>query len=249
MILEVNGLDIGNVISDSLRYPTSNWSKVVILGILFLLSIFIIPLFLALGYMFKVITSSFIDLNELPDFQEFTEMFINGLKIFIVYLIYTLPTIIIGILSFMSLWSSINSLTFITHMNGTVLTPNMILNVLGGTALIGLIIAGLYTLIIYPILAVAIGNMAYFNGELGAAFRFDEILTIISKIGWVDLIIWYIVIIIVGITIWIIGSLLALIPILGWFILIFFVYPYLYLFYARAIAWLYSSAFEVDYIP
>jgi hypothetical protein len=43
-------MDIGNVISDSLRYPTSNWSKVVILGVLFLLSFFIITLFLALGY-------------------------------------------------------------------------------------------------------------------------------------------------------------------------------------------------------
>jgi len=43
-------MDIGDVISDSLRYPTSNWSKVVILGVLFLLSFFIITLFLALGY-------------------------------------------------------------------------------------------------------------------------------------------------------------------------------------------------------
>jgi hypothetical protein len=249
MILEVNGLDIGNVISDSLRYPTSNWSKVAILGILFLLSIFIIPLFLALGYMFKVITSSYKGLNELPDFQEFTEMLVDGFKIFIVYLIYTLPTMIIGILSFISLWSSINSMIYITQINGTVLTPDMIFNVLGGTALIGLIIAGLYTLIIYPILAVAIGNMAFFNGEFGAAFRFDEILNVISQIGWVDIIIWYIVIIIVGLTIWIIGSLLAIIPILGWLILIFFVYPYIYLFYARAIAWLYSSAFEKDYVP
>jgi hypothetical protein len=41
-------MDIGDVISDSLRYPTSNWSKVIILGILFLLSIFIIPLFFSI---------------------------------------------------------------------------------------------------------------------------------------------------------------------------------------------------------
>jgi len=245
----VNIVDIGDVISDSLRYPTSDWTKVVILGVLFLISIFIIPIFLALGYMFRVIKASLVGVEELPAFEEWGEMLVEGIKLFLVYIIYSLPAIIIGIISFISLWSSLMSLTHITQVNGTTVTPDMFFTLFGGTALIGLIIAGLYTLVIYPIMAVAIGNMAYYNGELGAALRFSEILSIISQIGWVDLIIWYIVVIMVGIAIGFIGSIIAIIPILGWIILIFIVYPYFYLFYARAIAWLYSSAFAEEYVP
>jgi magnesium-transporting ATPase (P-type) len=46
-----------------------------------------------------------------------------------------------------------------------------------------------------------------------------------------------------------IGVIMAIIPILGWIALIFFVYPYIYLFYTRTIAWLYSLAFTEDYVP
>jgi hypothetical protein len=240
-------MDIGDVMSDSLRYPSSDWSKVVILGVLFLLSIFIIPIFLMLGYVLRVIKASLAGVDELPAFDELGEMLVDGIKLFIVYLIYSLPAIIIGIISFISLWSSLMSLTYVTQTSGNVLTPEMFLSIFGGSALIGLIIAGIYSLVIYPIMAVAIGNMAYYDGELAAAFRFGEILSTISRIGWVDLIIWYIVVAIVGIAIGFIGSIIAIIPILGWILLILVVYPYFYLFYARAIAWLYSSAFGEEY--
>ena len=242
-------MDIGDVISDSLRYPSSDWSKVVILGVLFLISFLIIPIFLALGYIFRVIKASLAGLEELPAFEEWGEMFVEGIKLFLVYMIYSLPAIIIIIISFISLWASLISLTNIIQASGNTVTPNMFLALTGSSAIIELIIAGLYILVIYPIMAVAIGNMAYYNGELGAAFKFDEILSIISQIGWVDLIIWYIVVIIVGIAIGLVVSIISIIPIIGWIILIFLVYPYFYLFYARAIAWLYSSAFTEEYVP
>ena len=186
-------MDIGDVISDSLRYPSSDWIKVLILGVLFIISFLIIPLFLAMGYMFRVIKASLAGVEELPTFDEWGEMFVDGIKLFLVYLIYSLPAIIIGVFSIISLWSSIRSLTYVTQMSGNTITPEMVVSLFGGTALVGLVIAGIYALIIYPIMAVAIGNMAYYNGELSAAFRFGEIFSTISSIGWVDLIIWYIV--------------------------------------------------------
>jgi hypothetical protein len=240
-------MDIGDVVSDSLKYPSSNWSKVVILGVLFLISILIIPLFLALGYMFKVVKATLAGIDELPAFEEWGEMLVEGIKLFLVYLIYSLPAIIIGIFSFISLWSSVSSITYITQASGGTLTPEMFFSIFSGTALVGLIFAGLYSLVIYPIMAVAIGNMAYYNGDFGAAFRFREILSTISEIGWVDLIIWYIVVIVVGGVIAFVGSIIGIIPILGWIAILLIVYPYLYLFYARAIAWLYISAFEEEY--
>lgn len=240
-------MDIGDVVSDSLKYPSSNWSKVVILGVLFLISILIIPLFLALGYMFRVVKATLAGIDELPAFEEWGEMLVEGIKLFLVYLIYSLPAIIIGIFSFISLWSSVSSITYITQASGGTLTPEMFFSIFSGTALVGLIFAGLYSLVIYPIMAVAVGNMAYYNGDFGAAFRFGEILSTISEIGWVDLIIWYIVVILVGGVIAFVGSIIGIIPILGWIAILLIVYPYLYLFYARAIAWLYISAFEEKY--
>lgn len=240
-------MDIGDVVSDSLKYPSSDWGKVVILGVLFLISFLIIPLLLAFGYMFRVVKSSLAGLEELPAFDALGEMLLEGLKVFVVYIVYSLPAIIIGIFSFISLWSSIWSLTYVTQMSGSTMNPDILFSILGGTAFIGLLIAGIYSLFIYPIIAVAIGNMAYYNGELGAGFRLNEIHSTISQIGWVDLIIWYIVVLMVGIAIGVVGSILGIIPILGWILLIFIVYPYFYLFYARAIAWLYSSAFTEEY--
>jgi len=241
-------MDIGDVVSDSLKYPSSNWSKVVILGILLLISILIIPIFLSLGYMFRVIKATLAGVDELPSFDEWEEMLIDGVKLFLVYLIYSLPAIIIGIFSVISLWSSLRSLTYITQTSGGNITPDAFFNILGGTFLIGMIIAGLYILVIYPIMAVAVGNMAYYNGELGAAFRFDEILSTIYEIGWVDLIIWYIMMIVLGSIIGFIGGIIGIIPIIGWLVIILIVYPYLYLFYSRAVARLYLSAFEEEYM-
>ena len=213
-----------------------------------MISILIIPIFLSLGYMFRVIKATLAGVDELPSFDEWEEMLIDGVKLFLVYLIYSLPAIIIGIFSVISLWSSLRSLTYITQTSGGNITPDAFFNILGGTFLIGMIIAGLYILVIYPIMAVAVGNMAYYNGELGAAFRFDEILSTIYEIGWVDLIIWYIMMIVLGSIIGFIGGIIGIIPIIGWLVIILIVYPYLYLFYSRAVARLYLSAFEEEYM-
>ena len=62
------------------------------------------------------------------------------------------------------------------------------------------------------------------------------------------MIIWYIVVIVVGGVIAFVGIIIGIIPILGWIAILLIVYPYFYLFYARAIAWLYLSAFEEEYV-
>lgn len=240
-------MDIGDVVSDSLKYPSTDFKKVVILGVFILISFLIVPIFFAFGYMFRALKASLAGVEELPDFDEWGLMFVDGVKLFIVQLVYILPALIIGVISIISLWSSLWSLAYMTQASGSTLTPDMIFGILGGYALVGLIIAGIYSLVIYPIMAVAIANMAYYDGELGAAFRFGEIFSTISNIGWVDLIIWYIVMLIIGFVISFVASILTIIPVIGWLILVFLIYPYIYLFYARAISWLYVSAFEEEY--
>ena len=58
----------------------------------------------------------------------------------------------------------------------------------------GYIVYVILALIIGLIEVIAIANMAYYDGDLGAAFRFSEILDYIARIGWGKYIATYIVI-------------------------------------------------------
>ena len=49
---------------------------------------------------------------------------------------------------------------------------------------IGYIVYIIVAAIIGLIEVIAIANMAYYDGDLGAAFRFGEILDHIARIGW-----------------------------------------------------------------
>ncbi|HOI40226.1 MAG TPA: DUF4013 domain-containing protein [Methanobacterium sp.] len=222
-------MEIGEIISNSINFPSQDWKKVLILGILFLISIVIIPIFLVMGYCFRILKSSIAGFNELPDFDEWGAMFIDGLKVFVVQLIYFLiPAIVI----FLGVWASIASVS-LTGMTD----PTIFLGLIGGTTIIGMILAILLGLIS----TIAIANMALNDGELGAAFRFSEILEHISLIGWGKYIVWYIVMIIIGFVGGMIAGLLNMIPIIGTVIAILLVYPYLYMFYARSLALLFES--------
>ena len=62
-------MDIGEIISDSIKYPSSNWGKVLILGIITIASVLIIPVFLLIGYVFRIIKATLAGIDELPEFD------------------------------------------------------------------------------------------------------------------------------------------------------------------------------------
>ncbi|UTB33645.1 MAG: DUF4013 domain-containing protein [Methanobacterium sp. ERen5] len=240
-------MDIGYVISDSMKYPSTNWKNVIILGLLFMFSFLIVPLFLLYGYVFRVIKASLAGIEDLPDFEEWGEMLVDGIKLFLVHIIYMLPAMILVIYSFLALSMALHSFSYINP--ATTLNLATVYSLIGGSIALGFGSAIIYSLIIYPIMAVGIGNMAFHNGDLGSAFKIGDLLAIISEIGWVDLIIWYVAIIIISITIFVAGTIIAMIPLLGWLLITLIVYPYLYIFFGRALAWLYASAFTEEYEP
>jgi len=120
--------------------------------------------------------------------------------------------------------------------------PALFMGLMGGTAIIGIILA----IILGLIASIAIANMALNNGEFGAAFRFSEILEQISMIGWGKYIVWYIVMMIVAMIGGVIAGLLNIIPIIGTVIAILVIYPYLYMFSARSLALLFGSSVEME---
>jgi hypothetical protein len=233
---EANYMDIGYLTSDAAKYPSKDWKKVIILGILFLLSFLIVPAFLTMGYLFRALKWSIAGVDNLPDFDDWGKMFIDGLKVFVVQLAYFIvPLVII----FISVWASIGSLLTLQSV-GDVNVPTTAFSLMGGLFFLRVMV----TVIFGVYFTIALANMAYCNGEIRAAFRFSEITDRIAAIGWVDLIIWYVMMIIIGLGIGFVASILFFIPILGWFLIILMVYPYLYLLYSRALGLLFVSGFE-----
>jgi hypothetical protein len=248
-------MDIGDVVSDALRYPLSDWTKILMLGIILVIAgianisrtfiadntlisvLSIIGLIVGLlgyGYFFRIIKSSLAGISELPSFDDLVTMFIDGIKVAIVGLIYAIPAIILILIFAASIILSLIS------------NPSSVaMGVLIGAG-IGIILAMLYMFIISPIIAIAVANMAYNDGEFSAAFRFSEILDKIGSIGWGNLIIWYIVTGIIYIILAIIGGIITglfglIHPVVTLLLMSLIVTPYLQMYIARSIALVYNS--------
>ncbi len=176
-------MEIGEIVSDSVKYPTSDWTKIIILAV-----ILIIPIvnFIGIGYVIRIIKSTLASLDDLPDFDEVGELFIDGLKVFVVGIVYAIPiwiiSAIIGVI--ISLILPTSTTTYV-DTTSTALFATMMVSY--AALIVAAIIVGLIEI-------VAILNLAYYDGDLGAAFRFSEILNYISTIGWGKYIITYIVI-------------------------------------------------------
>ncbi len=226
-------MEIGEIISNSIRYPTSNWGKVLILGVIMIASILIVPVFLLIGYLFRIIKATLAGLDELPEFDEIGEMFVDGLKVFVVGIVYSIPVIIISLI--------------ITAITGSSSSATLSLNpaMIWGLVLVYIVYI-IVAVIVGLIEVIAIANMAYYDGDLGAAFSFSEILDRIAKIGWGKYIITYIVIAIVAFIGFIIG-LLTLFILVGFILLPLVIAPFIYMFGVRAIALLFTES--IDEIP
>lgn len=206
-------MDIGKVVTDAVKYPLSGWNRFFLLGLIFFISAVLssIPVYIGIhdasrlifsfiawliglfagGYLLRIIQASIAELDELPDFDEWHELFINGLKYFLVHFIYFLPAIIIIIISAFAILASFAPYLSDPNLASSLSDPNAVLPRIAVEGVIGIMIALLYLLLIFPIMAIALAHMA-FIGEFKAAFRFKEIFSKISSIGWGDMVVWYI---------------------------------------------------------
>jgi len=225
-------MEIGEIVSDAIKYPSSEWKKVIILGIFFILSIIIIGIFFVLGYFLRIIKATLAGYDELPEFDEWGDMFVDGLKVLVVSFVYMIiPLIVIGV----GIFASIASYTATSASN-----PFAFLAVIGVTGIIGGILALIFGLVAY----IAIANMALYD-EIGAAFNFGEILNRIKMIGWGKYIVWYIVMLIVGVIGGFIAGIVNIIPFfIGFLITLLVVYPYIQMIYARSVALIFASSEE-----
>jgi hypothetical protein len=227
----VKKLDVGEIISDALRYSFSDWKKLLIEGFLLILNLTVILAF-GVGYVLRVMKSTLADFDELPEFDDWGGMLIDGFKVYIVGIVYFIIPIIVILVGVLGSAVAIKS--------GNIINPSALVG-LGLTFVLSIVLV-----IIFGLFArIAIVNMAFYD-ELGAAFKLGEIFGRISKIGWGKYIIWYIVMGIVTIVIGIIGDILRVIPYLGFIVALLVVYSYLAIFTGRSTALIFKSGEEVQ---
>ena len=193
---------IGEIISDSIKYPISNWKNFLFLGLIViigdlysilavagiksvLISILGIVAFLFMifryGYALRVMESSTAGGKIIPELNRWTEMFVDGIKVLVVALVYIFPLIIITIP--MIIYIGFTSFSSGTGLNETSFFRSLI---------IVFLVMGIYMLFVYPILLMSTVNMANNKKDIGAAFKFGAIKNIISNVGLGKFIGWYI---------------------------------------------------------
>ena len=213
-------MNMGEIIKDSLRYPFSDWKKFLIFGFIiyisyivrelahftgsivtlfFILSIIGILIgFLVLGYELRIIKSSIAGMIELPKFNLWSQMFIDGFKVYIIHLFYLTPILLSLLLFLGSIKGIINPsiLDFIDTYLNEVIRTIISGNFYTSTNWDLFYIAILYLFLIMPIQYMALANMAKNNNKLSAAFKFNKIFNKISNIGLKNIIIFYMITII-----------------------------------------------------
>lgn len=232
-------MDIGDIVGDAFSYSMQDWKKVITLGIMFIISFLIVPAFIALGYFFRVIKATLAGSEELPEFDDWGGMLKEGFKLFIVEFIYfIIPAIIIMV----GMWAAI--VPFATMQGPDAVLAPAAFGLIGGVALIGIVLM----IIIGLIVTIAIANMAYYDGKISAAFKFSEIMDLISTIGWSNYIIWYIVMIIVGFVIGIVAGILNAL-IIGFVLTPLIIAPFAQIFFARSLGLLVTSEDAIRIVP
>ncbi|MBZ9570728.1 DUF4013 domain-containing protein [Methanobrevibacter sp. TMH8] len=166
------------IFKDSFSYTLKNKKNFFKLSLLGIFSFLLIPLIAILGYSYRV---SLIGINgmmsygddPLADFKNIKKLLIQGLKILLINFVYALPAIIIT-LYMLIYWKIIEIASFNTFPDFRV-----ILN-------LGLEEIAIFTVIwvlTYLFTSIAIPNMIANNGKISEAFNIKKILKVIKNVG------------------------------------------------------------------
>lgn len=154
-----------DIYKDSLEYPLKEKLTLLKIGIMAFLSFLIIPSLLIYGYNYRVIKVAIFGMingdDELPKFNDFKTMVVDGLKYLLVNLIYLLIPLGFGYI----LW------ILLKFLNSTTINVSVVLITL------------VLSLIFYLISLMAVPNMAANNDSFKAAFSIRDLIHIIKSIG------------------------------------------------------------------
>ena len=154
------------IIKDSLTYPFSDWKKFLILLVLFWGSFLLIPLIIGFGYLWKIIQHSLNGYEGFPEFGDFGQLFVKGIKLLVVSVIYGIPSFIIS--SFF-----LSQITTSSLYNGVTIISGHPVNI---------VIKMVVGFLINFVIIIAVANMVN-EDRFMSAFDFKRIYNLIRKIG------------------------------------------------------------------
>lgn len=158
---------------EAIRFPIAGDDGVknlLIGGILGFLTFLLIPIFFVQGYLVRVLRVAVEGGEEPPSFDEWGEMLVDGLKLFVVSVAYFLVPIV---LLFVALFAFVGTAVLSSGAPGEVRPGAM-----AGAGLVGLLlvlVASLLFLIAAYLLPAAAANFAR-SDDLGAAFEFGTVI-------------------------------------------------------------------------
>lgn len=184
-----------------------DWIKnIVIGGVLILFSFLIIPIFFLIGYQVRVVKRVMDgDVHPLPEWDDWGEMFMDGLVVLVAQIVYALPVILLTLCSFF-IW--VPAATDPGGDFGAALSGAAIFGLVVLTCLVFLFAIALAFII--PALYIQYAR----TGEFGPMFQIGEIIRI-ARENFVDVLI----VIVASIAAGFVLGLVTWIPLCGWLIL------------------------------
>ncbi|MCX9081874.1 MAG: DUF4013 domain-containing protein [Candidatus Methanoperedens sp.] len=190
-------------IIEEIKFPSTNkdWGQKVLIG--GILNMIPIINFLSSGYNLKVMKEALENKPEMPQWDDWGNFFVRGLIAFIIGLVYMIIPIIV-------LFVSLGSMAF-GIISGD---KSMALGAIGGA--IGGILISLVLLIIFGFLIPMALAMYIKEDNIGAAFRFGELLSRIRSVFGEYLTVYIVLMVLLFVL-----GLFGAVPILGFLIMIF----------------------------
>jgi hypothetical protein len=204
-------VDLSDNLSNSFAFAKRLFSDFGRLVILIVLDLIPIVNLIVAGYGFRVLKES-PGAQDPPKLENYSEMFVNGLKMAVAAIIYMLiPLILIaaGLGSFFAAMVTAGGPNFMWSE----FAPAA-MGLLGGTGIVLVLIGALVAFVMLILLAAGIAHMIR-TGIFGKAFAFGEIVGMISKIGWGKYLAWLVLIVVISA---VVGGIAGAIPYVGWII-------------------------------
>jgi len=266
-------MEIVELFKDSLSYPTKQWDKLIILGVLFLIMgifailkafglilsqyvaadilliiSFIISFIISLiiyGYTLSIVRKTVNNEGDLPEFN-WGKNFVDGVKVLVLYIVYyIIPAIITLIVIYATgAFNYLYQLFAIYSLNGSLNTvPESLLTSAGVSFLTVFLIAAILFIIFSLLFLVAKAVLAD-TESLGAAVNMGDVFKKIGEISWGNYILWAILYAIIIIILSFIFNFISAIPIIGIIIAFLIISPYIEIFAARALGLVYNESKE-----
>lgn len=267
-------MDIVGLFKDSLIYPTKEWDKLLIFGVLFIImSIFgilelfglslrnyigasvvsIISLILTIiitliiwGYTLSITRKSINNVDgNVPEFV-WVKNIIDGLKVLVLRIVYyIIPVIITVIVAYVTgAFRYMYQLLMYYFTYGSIDSASQALLSSATTSLIIVSIVAVILFTVFTLLFLAAIAVLAETESIGAAVNMVDVFKKIGEINWGNYIIWAILYAIILLIISVVINFIAIIPLIGVIIALLIFRPYADMFAARALGLIYNESKE-----